>query len=268
MKPAVSVEALVPKLSVTPKWWAENIAPLLRALQLVEVDQVLLSVRKAMTSGEEPNKVVGHSVKKKLRSVGRYLLRKGRGMWKLVFNGMETVIKDCRGIALVAQLLLHTPVAGIHATELAALALGQSVVQEASLAGDGEAGKKSIRQRAHECMAVIQDPSASETEKNEAKQELDGLAQSLKVVSQVPASGAEKQVRAVRRAIERFISSLRTARDRSKEAQQALRAFGEHLHQYLWVPSSRYGGSRRARVRSGMAGRFVYERPAGVRWSE
>src|ERR1017187_4945128 len=268
MKPAVSVDAMVPELSVTPTWWAENIAPLLRALQLVGVDQVLLSAKKVMASGENPRKVAGQAVKKKLRSVGRYLLRKGRGMWKLVFNGMETVIKDCRGIALVAQLLLHTPVAGIHATELAALALGQSVVQEASLAGDGEAGKKAIKQEMHECVAVIHDPSASETEKNEARQELDKLEQSLKVVGQAPASGVEKLVRAVRRAIERFISSLRTARDRSKEAQLVLRAFGEHLYQYLLQPSSRYGGGRRSRVRRVLVGQFVYECPAGVRWSE
>ena len=268
MNAAVSVDAMVPKLSVTPKWWAENIAPLLRALQLAGVDQVLLTAKKVMAGGEGPGKVAGRAVKTKLRCVVRHLLRKGLGFWRLVFNGMEAVVKDCRAIALVAQLLLHPLDGGIHATELAALALGQSVVQEGSLAGDGEAGKKAIKQEMHECMAVIHDPAACEAEKNEARQELDKLEQSLKVVGQAPASGAEKQVRAVRRAIERFISSLRTARDRSKEAQQALRAFGEHLHQYLWVPSSRYGGSRRARVRSGMAGKFVYERPAGVRWSE
>src|ERR1017187_2188099 len=268
MSAAVSVDAMVPKISVTPKWWAEKIEPHLRALNLEGGGQVLLSVKKVMASGEEPRKVAGQSVKKKLNSVGRYLLRKGKGVWQLVFNGMETVIKDGRGIALVAQLLLHPPGEGIHATELAALALGQSVVQEASLAADGDAGKESIKQQAQECMAVIHDPAACEAEKNEARQELDRLAQSLKVVGQAPASGAEKQVRAVRRAIERFIRSLRTARDRSKETQLVLRAFGEHLYQYLLQPSSRYGGSRRARVRSGMAGQFVYECPAGVRWSE
>lgn len=268
MKPDATLDAMVPKLSVTPEWWAEKIDPLLLALKLEGVEEVVVSMKKAMASGVEAGKSAGQLVKKKSRSVGRYVLRKGKGVWDLVFNGMKTVIKDCRGMALVAQLLFHPPMDGIHGTELAALAFGQSVVQEASLAGDGEAGKKSIKQEAQECLAVIDDPAASEMEKNEARQELDRLEASLKVVNHAPASGAEKQVRAVRRAIERFIRDLRKARDPSKEAQRALRAFGEHLHQFLWIPSSRYGGSRRARVGSGMAGRFVYERPEGMRWAE
>ena len=268
MKAAVSVAAMVPMISVTQQVWSEMIAPFLPAGKSGGVKLVLVAAPGLVPGGSDTGGAAGGSVQKKSRSVARYLLRKGKGLWQLVIDGMETVIKDCRGIALVAQLLLHPLVGGIHATELAALALGQSVVQEASLTDDGAAGKKSIKQRAQECMAVIQDASASETEKNEARQEMAKLAESLKVVSQAPASGAEKQVRAVRRAIERFIRSLRTARGRSEEAQQVLRAFGEHLHQYLWIPSSRYGGSRRARVRSGMAGQFTYERPAGVRWSE
>jgi hypothetical protein len=268
MKAAGSVNAMVPMISLPQKVWSEIIEPCLRERNLAAVKLVLLAAPGTVADGNDTGGAAGGSVKKKSRSVGRYLLRQGKGLWQLVFNGMETVIKHCRGIALVAQLLFHPPEAGIHGTELAALALGQSVVQEASLAADGEAGKKSIEQEAHKCMAVIHDPSASEMEKDEARQELAKLAKILKVVSHAPASGAEKQVRAVRRAIERLIGELRTAHDRSKGAQQALRAFGEHLHQYLWIPSSRYGGSRRARVSSGMAGRFVYERPAGVRWSE
>ena len=123
MSAAVSVDAMVPKISVTPKWWAEKIEPHLRALNLEGVVQVLLSVKKVMASGEEPRKVAGQSVKKKLNSVGRYLLRKGKGVWQLVFNGMETVIKDGRGIALVAEIKadLLTALKRGHRDSLAAM---------------------------------------------------------------------------------------------------------------------------------------------------
>jgi hypothetical protein len=45
-----------------------------------------------------------------------------------------------------------------------------------------------------------------------------------------------------------------------------LRAFGEHLERYLWAPSGRGRHGRKAAVRAGLAGRFTYEPPDGVKW--
>jgi hypothetical protein len=53
--------------------------------------------------------------------------------------------------------------------------------------------------------------------------------------------------------------------ERSKN--EVWRSFGEHLDKCLWKPSGRSRGGRKARVRAGLAGRFVYEPPDGVKWS-
>jgi len=201
--------------------------------------------------------------------VGRqYVLRKGARAWRLVFDGVEGEINDGRGIALVAYLLFNPPTDGIHGTELASLVFGQAIIQEASLGADGDSTRKLIQQQAREWMAVLSDPLASEIEKGEAKAELDNLAAALNVTRKDSEGSADKQVRAIRRAIERLITALRAATDRKRNPHLALRAFGEHLHNFLWVPSSRFSGNRRARNRAQVAGRFTYEPPAGVIWSE
>ena len=198
----------------------------------------------------------------------RYLLRKGQGVWRLVFDGQEGEIDDGRGIALAAYLLFNPPTGGLHGTELASLVFCHSVVQEASLSADGDSTRKLIQKQARGCLEVLQNPSASETVKDEARAELETLAKALHVTRSDSEGNADKQVRAIRRAIERLIKRLRNATDRKRNPHLALRAFGEHLHKYLWIPSSRFGGDRRARARAAVAGRFTYERPEGVSWAE
>jgi plasmid stabilization system protein ParE len=168
----------------------------------------------------------------------------------------------------VAYLLFNPPLGGLHGTELASLAFGYEVVQEASLSADGDSTRRLIQKQAREWLAVLQKPSSSETEKDEAREELEKLAEAMNVTRADSNGGAEKQVRAVRRAIERLIDKLRGAKDRKGDPHVGLRAFGEHLHEYVWKPSSRFSGDRRARARAGVAGRFTYERPADVVWEE
>jgi len=196
----------------------------------------------------------------------RYLLRRGAGLWRVVFDGMEGEIKFGRGISLVAYLLFNPPLGGLHGTELAKLAFGHEVVLEASLGADGDSTLQLIREKAIECMAVLRDRSASAIENAEAKEELEQLADALKMTGANSEGGADKQVRAVRRAIDRLIDNLREAKDRKDDPNLALRAFGEHLHKYLWIPSARFSGNRHSRTRAGVAGTFTYERPDGIMW--
>ena len=198
----------------------------------------------------------------------RYLLRRGAGLWRVVFEGMEGEIEFGRGISLVAYLLFNPPLGGLHGTELAKLALAQEVVQEASLGAEGDSTLHLIWERAKECKAVLQNPDASEVEKAEAMAELEQLAEVRKVTRANSEGGADKQVRAVRRAIDRLIDKLREAKDRKNDPNPSLRAFGEHLHKYLRIPSARFSGDRRSRARAGAAGRFTYERPDGIIWEE
>lgn len=187
----------------------------------------------------------------------RYLLRRGLGVWRVVFEGREGEIEHGRGISLVAHLLFHLAPGGLHGTELAGMAFGQAVVHEASLGADGDSTRRLIQRQAKECMAVLQDPLASEMERSEATEQLEELAKALKVTRAGSEGGAEKQVRAVRRAIERLIEKLREAKDRRHDPHPALRAFGAHLHEYMRKPSSRFCGSRCARSRAEVAGRFT-----------
>ncbi len=242
-----------------------------------------VGAEEAMTLGvRRPNTAASHTGRrgsvgnasaerrKDARSAGgpRYLLRKGIGFWRVLFDGMEGEIEDGRGIALVAYLLFNPPQGGLHATELASLVFCHVVVQEASLGADADSTRKLIQKQARAAMAVMQDPSASEMEKCEAKDELKTLAKALNVTRSDSEGNADRQVRAVRRAIERLIDKLRGATDREKRPHAALRAFGEHIDRYIWIPSSRYSGDRRARSRAQVAGRFTYERPEGVNWEE
>ena len=75
-------------------------------------------------------------------------------------------------------------------------------------------------------------------------------------------------VRAVRLAINRLHENLAEAVDANGQPHPVLRPFGEHLAKHLIGPSARYNGRMGARTRAGVAGRFTYEPPAGVRWSD
>jgi hypothetical protein len=196
----------------------------------------------------------------------RYMLRKGLGAWEVEFEGQRGVIVDGRGIQLAAYLLFNPPMEPIHASQLARLALGQELVQEANLGDDGESTRRQLRAAAAECSAVLRDPAASDLERDEARSQLEDLAKGLEATQGEREGNAELQVRAVRKTLWRLIDDLLAARDHKNEPHRGLRAFGEHLHRYLRVPSSRYGGDRRSRVRAGVAGTFTYEPPEGVRW--
>ena len=198
----------------------------------------------------------------------KYLLRHGMGVWKLIFDGQEAELKTGRAISLAAYLLYHPPLDGIHATDLGRLVFGQEVVQEASLGAENNASRRQLQQQALKWHAVLSHPVASEGEKAEAMAKLEEIAELVQVTGHKLESGADKQVRAMRRALDRFIQDLRQATDRNKNPHPTLRAFGEHLHRYLWLPSSRYQRHSRSRTRAGVAGQFTYERPAGIRWAD
>ncbi|WCJ60323.1 7-cyano-7-deazaguanine synthase [Fontisphaera persica] len=198
----------------------------------------------------------------------RYLLRKGAGIWRVVFDGKEGEIEHGRGIDLVAYLLFNPPQGGIHGTRLGAAVFGHAVVEEANMGSDSDPARRKILKEAEECRDILNDPTASETTRDEAVAKLEELAKVLNVTRSDSQGNAEKQVRAIRRAIERLIEKLREAKDRQNNPHQALRAFGEHLHKHLWVPSSRFSGTRHSRVSTETAGQFTYERPPDINWEE
>lgn len=198
----------------------------------------------------------------------RYLLRRGLQGWRLVFDGDETVLWDEKAVKYVAVLLLDPPVEPIHGTELANRAFGDAVIEDQRNLGmdDAERAQEMAAER-RRCQAVIEDDGASEVERKEARVELEAIEDWALKHMRGTEGNEQRQVRAIRQNIRRLLDRLAEARDAHGEADEVLRAFGAHLDQYLWRPSGGGTGGRTSRVRAGLAGRFTYEPPLGVKWS-
>ncbi len=191
----------------------------------------------------------------------RFVLWKGLGGWRLVFNGRETVLRDEKGIVYAAALLAEPPREPIHGSELARRALGHAVVaQQRNVALDDAETAQAMREARRKCLAVMEDPGATELERQEAGAELEAVEAWARQHLRGTEGNDQRQVRAIRQALRRLLVRLSGSRD------PVLREFGEHLERYLWAPSGRGCSCRRTRVRAGLAGRFTYEPPEGVRW--
>lgn len=191
-----------------------------------------------------------------------YLLRRQHGVWRLVFEGEEAILRDEKGVHYVAHLLKSQPGEPIHCSELAAGAVGDAVIEgQRNLAADDGESLAALSKARREQQSVIDDDDASVDEKEEAHRELEKINDWARRHVRGTEASEQRQARAIRQAIRRLLWSLAAAEDGT------LRAFGEHLEMYLWKPSSRSAEKRSARVKSGYAARFTYEPPKGVAWS-
>ena len=225
--------------------------------QLAAIERLLSRGRAEIVQAESRN------------SDRRYVLRRGLRGWRLVFDGRETVLPDEKGVAYAAVLLFDPPAEPMHGTELAQRAFRDAVVDgQRNLAMDDQDTVRSMAQARRKCHAVIDDTGASEAERDEAQAELEEINGWARKHMRGTEGNEQRQVRAIRQAIRRLLAGLQRARDAHGEPDQVLRAFGEHLDRYLWRPSGRGGRGRGSRVRAGLAGRFTYEPPDGVRWNE
>ena len=201
------------------------------------------------------------------RAERRFVLRKGVGAWTVVFDGRSSVLPDEKGAGYVAVLLM-SPWELIAGAELAHRAFGHAVVEDQrNLAVDDRETVREMGEARRKCQAVIDEEGASEVEREEARAELEEIGAWARKHVRGTEGNEQRQVRAVRQAIRRLLEGLQNALDARGEADGVLRAFGEHLERYLWRPSSRGGHGRSSRVRAGLAGRFTYEPPDGVKWS-
>jgi hypothetical protein len=198
----------------------------------------------------------------------RYALRKELGVWRLVYDGQEGYIEDGQGIKLAAYLIYNPPPGGIHGTHLGEAVFKHVVVESGSLGSSSDPLRRKMLKEAGECKGTLENPTASEMAKDEARTKLAELASLLNFTGGNGHGSVEKQVRAYRRAIERLITKLVNARDRQGNPHPALKAFGEHLQKHLWNPSCRYSGQRQGRNRTETVGMFTYERPTEITWEE
>ena len=226
--------------------------------------------------------LAGHQPKAGPGAAGpRFLLRKELGSWRLIFDGKESVIRDCRGMELVAYLLKNPPAEPMHAVRLEAKVAGHdhssnvnaemvnrdAVIQEASGGHINGGGNKILNEKLKELMAAKDDVTLPESERQQAQEEIEELIRANKRGGPL-ATAASRAAERVGKALKRLRQRLASAELKPGEPNGVLRSFGEHLHRHILVPSMRYSSpkARQSDLRS--PGCFTYERPPEIVWAD
>src|SRR5436190_12861002 len=221
-----------------------------------------------------------------------YSLRRDLALWHLTFENEQAILKHEQGICYVAYLLTQPPIEPIHGMALALRAAaaykpahavtrmvnpttgelisvdGHSTVQEYNLQLDEAEAAWAMRRHQLALEAIIDDPSQNEPVKAEALRELEAIYDYHKTNPHRTTTAAQRAVRTVRMAINRFHRHLCLAIDSEGKPHRVLQTFAAHLERYLLAPSARFSGLRYTRTRLGLAGRFTYQPPLGVVWKE
>lgn len=108
----------------------------------------------------------------------------------------------------------------------------------------------------------IADPDTAPEAREAAERQRDEIQAFLYSGGPRHSDQASKAYDRIRNQLNRLMNRLRA----EGESTPAVSAFAEHLEEYLVKPSRRYSGSRRSRVRAGLAQTFTYEPPPGVVW--
>jgi hypothetical protein len=219
-----------------------------------------------------------------------FALRKGLGIWHLLFEGKGAELRHERGIFYVAYLLTNPPPQPIHALDLIAkipelyrrqLGLPQLAdpntgkmsalesgarLQERSLALDDTQSIRALFKKQKELEAILDDDSECEPVKAEALRELEAIYEFQKKHARRSRDSAQNAADSVRLAIHRFQRRLYGATDTTGRPNPVLRGFAEHIEKYILIPSARYSRHGRTHARAGLAGSFIYEPPEGVIW--
>lgn len=224
-------------------------------------------------------------------AVPQYVLRKELGSWSLRFEGASAVLRDCRAVELVDYLLKNSSDRALHAAELEnrvdgspllnglrgigqaedegrnAIAVGEvgGVIEERS--GKEFLGRvtlPALKAKLAELRAASQDETLPQSERDEAAEELTELLRAHGRGGRLVGE-AERAVDRVRKQIKALIRELKEAEVAQGKPNDALQGFGQHLEEYLWLPSM---GGRKRLGASVKPGCFTYEPPAGVCWCE
>jgi hypothetical protein len=220
----------------------------------------------------------------------RYALRKGLGVWHLIFDGKEADIRHEKGIFYVAWLLYNPPEHPIHALDLMAkvpeiyrqqLGLpalvdqttGQAValesharLQERSLALDDREAMRRLYRKEKQLEAIL-DSDATEPEKAEALRELEEISEFQRLHGRRNAAAAQRAVWAIRNAIRRLHHHLLTVIDPQGNPHPVFHSFANHIENHILTPSSRYFSPTRSGPRGTLAGCFTYEPPYSLSWA-
>ena len=217
-------------------------------------------------------------------------LKRGLGFWELTFASQRAIFKHEQGALYVDYLLTH-PGESFHglalalkasangeiagaATEMVDPATGETVIidkgailEDRHLWLDHAERIARLRRKVRQLDGIMQDRNERDAVKAELHQQIEGIEQFLRDNLAETKGTAEKAVRAVRRAINRFHTHLAKAKDTAGQPHPVLAQFAQHIEKHILIPSARYSDRPGARARTGLAGCFTYEPPPGVTWA-
>ena len=214
-----------------------------------------------------------HTTNRDQRNEHPYTLRRTQGVWELTFKGRQAAFKHELGALYVAFLLTERPRQALHGVALALKArekLGQppspaEAVQQREMGLEDASSVRALWRRQRELERVLEDRLEIEPVKAEALRELEEITERLRQSPWLSCHGAERSAHAVGEAIRRFHARLAAAVEADGKPDEVLRAFAQHLHDYVLVPSGRggSGGREHAEVPPGC---FIYLPPPRVVW--
>ncbi|HEV2394498.1 MAG TPA: hypothetical protein VG146_19280 [Verrucomicrobiae bacterium] len=221
----------------------------------------------------------------------RYALRKGLGVWHLIFDFKEADIRHEKGLLYVAWLLYNPPEQPIHAIDLMAkipeiyrqqLGLAPIVdpttgkaaplqsrarIQERSLSLDDAQAMRAIFKKEKELEAILDSEDESEPVKAEALRELEAISEFQRRHASRSQDSARRVNDGVRKAIKRLERHLSTALDQNGTPHPVLYPFALHLQKYILTPSSQHPGSAARPGKPTSAAPLTYEPPRGTQWA-
>lgn len=222
----------------------------------------------------------------------RYMLRQGSGAWLFTVNGLDGNIADEKGLRYVEYLFKNPPPAPVHAIQLQAdvcevepgkggiveivdpdsgerITLSRTArMQERNLSIDNREANRRIWKIRRTWQSIVDDESASEVERDEAREQLASLDKVLSSWALREKSNASKSYDRIRQAVNRLLTHLDAKTTKDGKKDPAYSALAEHIRRHMVETSRRYSGKRTSRTRAGTAQTFMYERPDGVIWAD
>jgi hypothetical protein len=221
----------------------------------------------------------------------RYAIRKGLGVWTIIFDYKEIVVKHEKGIFYVAWLLQH-PGESIHALDLMAKipeiyrkqlglaelkdpATGKSItlesharLQERNLGLDDAKAMRAIWKKQQELEAILDDESESEPVKAEALRELEAIVEFQRQHGRRSQDSAQRSAKIVAQSLRRFYQHLMAASNSDNAAHKWISAqLAVHVQKYILTPTRRFTNLHGNCGRRHIAGCFTYDSPPGSVWS-
>jgi len=126
---------------------------------------------------------------------------------------------------------------------------------------------RALLRKQRELEAILDSEPESEPVKQEALRELEAIIEFQRLMGARTRSNAQRAANAVRMAITCLYQHLADAKDIYGNPHLVLVPFAAHIEKHILIPSRRYAGEGNRFARSGLAGAFSYESPAGMSWA-